>query len=133
MLVKYGNRKNVGFLSVIYDCNVNAFLPVPGDMEHVELVQKVFSATKKELSEMDIDISFLVPISFEIDPMTFEIKEIIIGIFGLEIGFKVKHTHGQFEAAHQAVLKAVQDACKSGEYFISSSLKLTVNKKYIKM
>jgi len=122
----YGNRKKRGIISLLYDAKKDAFIPIPTNKEHIEIVMEILNKTKVQIIKNPDLASHLIPINIFIEED--KIKEVLIGISGIEMGYKVRHSKTDLTKAHEASWNFINN----GEIEILPNLKRVLRTDYIK-
>ncbi|MEK6952803.1 MAG: hypothetical protein AABX29_07350 [Nanoarchaeota archaeon] len=122
----FGDRKQRGLLSLLYDAKKNAFIPIPTNKEHIEIVTELLKKTKTQVIENPGLASHLIPVNvfFKDEKVT----EILVGISGIEMGYKVRHSKEDLVKAHNASWNFV----KKGDFSIIKELKRVLKTDYMK-
>lgn len=122
-------RKKALMLAVVTNITTNEIFPVPSNFEHVDYVPKILGVSKLDLID-DISLAkCIIPsiIEFDYDEDFLIVKSLVIGVSGLEIGFRLRHKKEDLEKGHKLVL----DFIKNGEFRLSENFRDGVNLKYI--
>jgi len=125
----YGGRKKPGYLSVIVDVEHEIIYPVPLDVEHIEFISKnILNVSKEDVTANPLLAEKLIPSIIEIDDISREVRGVLTGISGVEIGFGVRHSMKDLEKAHAMVL----DFIANGEIRMADNFNAKISPKYSK-
>jgi len=120
LLEEYSDRKSLGVLSFLVDVENKIIYVVPKDLEHMALAAKLLGLRAKDLKNDPQQAAYLVPSNLEFK--SGEIKGIVTGISGLELGLKVKHTEKQLEKAHLLIKNMIQFSQQLGTVRVAESV-----------
>lgn len=132
---KYFNRKGAYVLSFLVNVENAEVIPIPIGKEHIEIVTKYLRLSMDELrANLDL-VSHLVPFMLQFAPSdhlgcAWQLKMVLIGVSGLEIGFKVRHTKKQIDTAHDLAWKFISYG--KGIYVDKRELEERVERRYQK-
>lgn len=124
--VTFGDRKQKGLLSLLYDARKKAFIPIPTNIEHIEIAAELLKKTKNQIIENPDLAGHLIPVNIFFKDE--KIVEILVGISGIEMGYKVRHSKEDLVKAYEASW----DFIKNGDFAISKELKRVLKTNYIK-
>ncbi len=117
---KFGDRKKPGMISFIYDAEKDEFAIVIQNKEHIETAAEILKVKKSDIERNPDIASHLIPINIIIKNN--EIKEIIIGVSSIELGYHVRHSKEDLVKARDATWELV----RSSEYQIPKNIKINV-------
>ena len=117
---KFGDRKKPGMISFIYDAEKDEFAIVIQNKEHIETAAEILKVKKSDIERNPDIASHLIPINIIIKNK--KIKEIIIGVSSIELGYHVRHSKEDLVKARDATWELV----RSSEYQIPKNIKINV-------
>jgi len=123
----FGGRKKPGYLSVVVDLKTKTIYPVPLGKEHVKFVaENLLGISEDELSNDTSLAMRIIPSIIEIDGIAGEVKGVLTGVSGVEIGYRVRHLKQDIEKAHGLVIGFIEQ----GEIPLSEGFKARIEYKY---
>jgi len=110
---KYFNRKGAFIISCVVDVDNNEVVIIPVNQEHINIVSEYLRVDKIDIRDNPDIASHIVPFTLELDicdkrGFPWELKQLLIGVSGLEIGFRVRHTSSQIEKARNLIWKFLE-------------------------
>jgi len=117
---KFGDRKKTGLISFIYNAKKDEFAIVLQNNEHIDTAVEILKVKKSDIERNPEIASHLIPINIKI--LGKEIKEILIGISSIELGYHVRHTKKDLIKARNATWELV----RSSEYQITKNIKINI-------
>jgi len=124
----YFPRKKENQLCLIVDTKEEKIYPVPVKIEHIDFASRIIGYKITENLE---DASKIVPSNIimgvsGMNDISYVVEQIITGVSGMEIGYRLRHSHQQLEKAHELVRKFVDD----GEFQKSKNFSEKIIKRY---
>jgi len=124
----YFPRKKENQLCLIVDTKEEKIYPVPVKIEHIDFASRIIGYKITENLE---DASKIVPSNIimgvsGMNDISYVVEQIITGVSGMEIGYRLRHSHQQLEKAHKLVRKFVDD----GEFQKSKNFSEKIIKRY---
>ena len=98
ILRKYCGRKKEGVIALLIDVNKKEIYPIPKGVEHVQLAALILGKRKNELEKNPALAAHLIPSTIEIKEG--EVRGVLTGVSGLELGLKVRHKKSDLPKAH---------------------------------
>ena len=106
LISRFGDRKKLGYVSIIINVDNGEVYIVPRDTEHIEVLTKILSMDIEDLREHPELAANLVPSIIEIKDE--EVYGILTGFSGSESGYNIRHTVKQLDKGHALALKFVE-------------------------
>ena len=130
---RFIGRKEALLLGVVVDTQEKGFpiYPMPQGIEHMDYVPSLIGLDREGLIEDPSQAERFIPsiIEFEYDEGNeIQVKKVLTGVSGIEIGLRVRHDREALEAAHQRVLAFID----SGEIKKAILFEGTIQYKYAK-
>ncbi len=115
----YFNRKGVFTLNFFFDVELAQAIAIPINQEHIQVMQEYLHVDLDDIRNDPRIGSHLVPVTFIFQPSTepgypWRIHEIVIGVCGAEIAFKVRHHKEELNRAEELLKTFIKDADYEG-------------------
>ncbi len=123
----YIGRKKANLFSVIVDTNDGSIYPVPTDTEHIDWAAQILGCTRDDIRQDPSMASHLIPVVIETSPPPEELRRVVIGTCGMEIGYRVRHTAEQLERGRAMVMEFLE----GGEVPLAKDLQPEVVKRWL--
>jgi len=123
-----GKKDEPGLLRLIYNTKTKEFFAVPSDYEHVGFIRRLLGVTEDEIKNREVDISYLIPVTLDIDLVNGLVRGFFIGVSGLANLFKaVRYRENDLKEAELATINFIKD----GEIILDKNFTIKVTKKYV--
>lgn len=122
-----GKKDNPGLLRLIYNMKTREFFAVPPDYEHVGFVRRMLNITEDEIKNGEVDVSYLIPVTLDINIVNGLVRGCFIGVSGLANLFKAVRYH-------EHDLKETEVAAKNfvdrGEIPLDKDFRIKITERY---
>jgi len=127
---QYIGRKNANAIGIVVKVETLEVFMVPQNIEHMDFVPTLFGTTRDDLIENPLIAERTIPsiITLEYGSNGFEVKSVLTGISGIEIGLGVRHQRADLEIAHKRVLVFIDE----GDFARAADFEAVINYKYAK-
>lgn len=112
----YIGRKKGGLISVMVNVETKEVIPIPRNVEHVDFTSALLGMERDDLRNDPSRAARWIPSNIEV--LGDEVIGVITGVSGLELGFRVRHTRADLQAAHDRVIQWVLE----GELYVVEPL-----------